>query len=520
VLKNFTKKITVQNLFLFILFIILLFFLRWNSFTTPFERDEGEYAYSAWIMQHGRMPYENSFLQKPPMIVYTYFLGEVISSDALWPPRLLAVIFILATTFFLYKIADREFGKPAGWITAFVFISIVSSPINSSLAANTEIFMLLPLVGFLYLYILNKDKTSLLTWFFSGVLASLTLLYKPIAFYVLGYIYIIWVLSLWRREKNLPSLLKNLSFVFLGGVIASLFVLLPFLLSDGGKSFWEEVIIFNLYYAKQWGYGLSTLLLNLRVMARSFWLIYVLVVLYLFIKSKDWKFYVGLLFFSLLSVYQTNIRHYYILLMPFLALILTQVIIWLIKQRLVKDLLSNRSTTVLTTLLVLSVLWPVRVQFSKTPEELSLWIYGRDNPFYEAPLVADKLADITDPSDCVFIAGSEPEILFYAKRFSCTKFVITYPLIVESPIREQYQAQVVEEIENMKPKAIVYSNKAHSGLWNEESPKVFINYLDKLIRNNYKLIGGWKWWEEGGWSSNFSQEDIGNSSLLLYSVKN
>lgn len=518
--KSFTEKLTVQNLLLFFVFIVLFLLLRWNSFTTPFERDEGEYAYSAWIMKQGILPYENSFLQKPPMIIYTYLLGEVVSSNTLWPMRLLAVIFVLSTTFLLYKIANREFGKTAGWIAAFIFISIVSSPINSSLAANTEIFMLFPLVGFLYLYILNKNRTDLLTWFYSGVLASLSLLYKPISFYVLGYIYVIWIFNLWGKERKRFLLLKSLFSAFLGGIITSFLVLLPFLLSDGGRSFWEEVVIFNLYYAKQWGYGLSAFLLNLRVMARSFWLVYIFVILFLFIRPKNWKFYISLLFFSLLSVYQTNIRHYYILLMPFLALIMSQVIIWLAKQKLVKNVLGERTAIILTLFLILSVLWPIRAQFGKTPEELSLWIYGKDNPFYEAPLVASKLEDITKPSDCVFVAGSEPEVYYYAKRLSCTKFVITYPLIIDTPLREEYQTQAVNELEKMKPKAIVYSNKADSGLWNEESPKIFIDYLNKEIDDNYKLNGGWVWQMRGGkWINNLSDKKINKASLLLYERK-
>lgn len=55
------KAFTLKNIiFLTVLFLFLLL-LRWNSFEMPFERDEGEYAYSAWILRRGIMPYENSF---------------------------------------------------------------------------------------------------------------------------------------------------------------------------------------------------------------------------------------------------------------------------------------------------------------------------------------------------------------------------------------------------------------------------------------------------------------------------
>ena len=49
----------------------LLLLTQWNWFSMPFERDEGEYAYSAWLMKDGGVPYRDAFLQKPPMVVYT-----------------------------------------------------------------------------------------------------------------------------------------------------------------------------------------------------------------------------------------------------------------------------------------------------------------------------------------------------------------------------------------------------------------------------------------------------------------
>jgi len=68
------KKIKSKDLIYLAALLILFVALRFNSFSAPFERDEGEYAYSAWIMRNGSMPYKNAFLQKPPLIIYTYSL--------------------------------------------------------------------------------------------------------------------------------------------------------------------------------------------------------------------------------------------------------------------------------------------------------------------------------------------------------------------------------------------------------------------------------------------------------------
>ncbi|MDD4005525.1 MAG: hypothetical protein PHW69_10050, partial [Elusimicrobiaceae bacterium] len=59
--------------------------LNWNTFTAPFERDEGEYAYAAWITLQGQVPYISSFLHKPPLTIFMYMLGYFIDPAAVWP---------------------------------------------------------------------------------------------------------------------------------------------------------------------------------------------------------------------------------------------------------------------------------------------------------------------------------------------------------------------------------------------------------------------------------------------------
>src|SRR4030042_6083638 len=106
--KRILSIFSFNNLLFVILLIIFLLFLRWNSFSTPFERDEGEYAYSAWILRQGILPYENSFLQKPPMIVYTYAFGQLFDSKGLVSPRVLAALFSLGTIVLTALIAKKQ----------------------------------------------------------------------------------------------------------------------------------------------------------------------------------------------------------------------------------------------------------------------------------------------------------------------------------------------------------------------------------------------------------------------------
>src|SRR5262245_53745671 len=129
------------------LLLLLFFAVRWNSFTAPFERDEGEYAYSAWLMRQSILPYENAFMQKPPMILYAYLAGQSVVGDSLWVPRALAALFLAGATVCLALFARKELGKGADLTVAWLATPMLVLPSLVPFAANTESFMLLPLMG-------------------------------------------------------------------------------------------------------------------------------------------------------------------------------------------------------------------------------------------------------------------------------------------------------------------------------------------------------------------------------------
>ena len=119
----------------------LLVALRWNSFDAPLTRDEGEYAYSAQLLKRGLHPYEQAFLQKPPMIVYTYALAGAVAPKTFWFPRVLAAVFAALVACLLGLIARLEFGPgfalPAMWLVTPMLLT----PGLWQFTANTEMFM-------------------------------------------------------------------------------------------------------------------------------------------------------------------------------------------------------------------------------------------------------------------------------------------------------------------------------------------------------------------------------------------
>ena len=127
--KKNKKSIILALVILSVLGLMVLFVLpRLNGFSLPYERDEGEYAYDAWLLRQGYLPYQEDFLQKPPAIAYTYLLAQLVSPQSLWPIRLLAYLFTVGTILLTVWITKKEFGNLSGWVVAWVLTGMFSFP--------------------------------------------------------------------------------------------------------------------------------------------------------------------------------------------------------------------------------------------------------------------------------------------------------------------------------------------------------------------------------------------------------
>lgn len=509
-MKN--RLLAISVIALFISFFVLL---NWNSLATPFERDEGEYAYSAWLLRTGGTPYQDSFLQKPPLIVYTYLLGQIMSPLAVWPPRALAAIFTFLTAVLVGLIAMKEWGKMAGIFSAFLFLPLIGFPPLTPFAANTEKFMVLPLVALLALSIYYRDSKKSWPYLLAGFFLTLAVFYKPICLPVALLIILFWLYRSYRSStpSNFTVVIKPILLIGSAAIITAIVLLAPFF--GVLPFFYQETFVFNFSYAQSFDDPLANVGNYLMKFLRYWWILLLPFGWLLVERPKNIWPYAAFLLTSLLTVFSTPIGHYYLILMPFLALICGALL-----SSLIHSLFQNQKTTAACGALVLiifAMLFPFRKQFLLTPAKLSEWVYGTVNPFGESEEVAKHLAAVTNKDDFVFVAGSEPQIYYYAERKSGTRFIITYPLNLPTPYREEYQKETVSDLEKNPPRAIIVSQRVHSGLWNEGSPQIFIRYFSDLVSKNYKIVGGYIWDTagDGHWQEPLGTESVQNASLLL-----
>lgn len=500
-------------------FIVLFAALRWNNFDAPLIRDEGEYAYAAQLLAHGMAPYEHAFIQKPPMIFYSYALADFFLPHIFWAPRLLAGMCVALATVLLGFIARLELGKgfalPAMWLVT----PMVLLPGMQQFTANTEMFMLLPLLATVAVYCHGRQNGHRPKhWFAAGFFGATTLLYKYTALPVLFFVCVIWSIEMWRAAKNSRQLLACWFWLFFGGMAATTTILGFFLIHDGGARLWECTVAFNRYYVSSNNFALAAFWSRIEEWWSGWWILFLVPwAACLKPKPRSW-FWAGMLVCAMLATSGSAYGHYYIIVMPFWAL------------------LNAAGLCVLAECLASRLAWPKRpvflalaalVMFLELKPDLPWLLCRREqfaaakmsgwSPFLESQLVAQHIDELSSPGDTVFIAGSEPQILCYAQRFSPTRFITAYPMMIPTPVAQAYQQETIRDLQEHPPALIVSVLLGSSWLQQKFTPQNFFVFFNSFLKQNYDVVGGYvQDGNQGHWAEPLTNAEPANISMVLY----
>jgi hypothetical protein len=503
--------------------IALFLALRWNSYDTLLTRDEGEYSYAAQLLQHGLAPYEHSFLQKPPMVAYSYALAGLTAPGVFWFPRIVAYCFVALATALLGYVARREFGigyaLPAMWVMTL----LIPQPAEEQFTANTEMFMLLPLMGTVALYVwARQGGGGGVHWLAAGALAMVTLCYKYTALPLLVFIFAAWSFEEWRANAGrLRSLMRHWALALLGAVAAGGIILGFFLARDGGRRLWDCTVTFNRYYAAaSLGGGLWR---RLGMYGAQWWILFVAPLPALLKRPPRAWFWFGAFLVSWLTTASSDYGHYYITVMPFWALIVA------VGIRAAGDWLAafpgalRWPTAGLTAIVVLLLSWPDAHWLFLSKARFTSQRLGAWRSFMDSPEAARRIDDLTAPDDPVFVAGSEPQILCYARRFSPSRFDIMYPMMIPTPLAKGYQDEAIAELRARPPRVIVLVQEQTSWLTEEASPPDFVDFLAKLLNDDYEMVGGTLYDNDGAttgrWQEPLTRDEAMHASVVLYQRK-
>jgi Dolichyl-phosphate-mannose-protein mannosyltransferase len=475
--------------------------LRGPIAAIPLERDEGEYAYIAqrWLL--GEVPYQHSFDQKPPGVFAAYalifcWLGT--SPSAIhWGVQ----IYSLGTLTLILLLGRRLFSPLSGTLTAMLAALLITDPGMWANAANTELFMLLPLAGGFLAALLAARHSSFGLAFLTGVLAGAAMLFKQVA--LLDAVFFMLLLCTAARSRG-----WLVAAMFLGGASVLTCCFAYFHQAGAGQEFYDCVIGYNLKYAST--LPLRDYLANLwdklpRLLVTG-WPIYLLsgvgLILGLSGRSKgpddrrrrSTALVAGWLLFALLGVLPGGYfyPHYFLHLVPALALLGGAGSIALFEKlpatTWIKRGLACLLAAAAIAIGVLSAPW---YYLHGTPETKCRCLYA-NNPFPESIEVGQFIAEHSSPDESIFVFGSEPQIYFYAKRKSASRYIFAYPLATAFSDTLGRQRAVMTELQRNQPAIIVYvlappSFAMRPEIVNQIPRYVFLGVAD-LLERSYEPI--------------------------------
>ena len=102
--------------------------------------------------------------------------------------------------------------------------------------------------------------------------------------------------------------------------------------------------------------------------------------------------------------------------------------------------------------------------------------------------MGDFVAAHTSPAEPIFIAGSEPQIYYYAQRKSAGPYIFVYPLLAPFPGVRERQRAALDDLHNSRPALILTvpvptSLRVFSG-----TPPEFLDGVDRLLATDYEVV--------------------------------
>jgi hypothetical protein len=107
------------------------------------------------------------------------------------------------------------------------------------------------------------------------------------------------------------------------------------------------------------------------------------------------------------------------------------------------------------------------------------------NSFADMPEIAREIESLTDSDDSVFIFGTEPELLFYARRTSATRYIYLFPLFGPFPDARVRQHGVIDEIASARPSVLVWLPNLM--FFRKGAPQVLTNWFERFSARDYRV---------------------------------
>ena len=483
--------------------VVLIGLVRLRLLSTPFERDEGEYAYVGSLILHGGLPYRDAYNMKLPGTygMYSLIVGAFGSSPAGVHAGFMIVS--LATIVLAYAAFKRLFTPMIGLVAATTYgLLSISAPMLGT-AAHATHFVNFFVVSGLWFYSRWNDRRPSLYGGLTGLAFGLAFLMKQPAVFLVAFG---GLMVMVRAGAVMPRSWKTIATAAMafGAAAAVPYLVVVLVVAAGGalEKFWFWTVTYAMGYASAdtpWELRRALVGMSFGPMFREYPLVWLLAPVGLaavWIARYDLRqklLATGLTVSSAAAVLPgLNFRnHYFVVLLPALGLLVAialEFVSRLFRSARRRPLVRALPFLAVAAMGVFAIANGRAYYLDDPPDQVSRTMYS-GNPFVEAREVGARIARDTTPADTVAVLGSEPEIFVYSGRRSATGYIYTYPLVEPQPANLRMQHEMMAEIEAARPKYLVYADLQSSWAATPDSPKDILGWFNRFAPANYDLVG-------------------------------
>ena len=214
--------------------------------------DEGYWNYigNSWL-RHGLAPYSELVDNKPPGIFLVYGVSNLLFGMNFWFPRLMGILALTASAYFLFRITESWYDARAGVLAMGMFGLASAWKVTGGVyTAQTESFVLL--FAMLAFYLLDcgakVDRRHILWLLASGLCVGIATVFKQVAVLEFAALLYLGRRLLAYSQEGISGTLRPLAWVIAGFLAVHISTLL-LLIASGTAPEDYFYCVFNLLFA-------------------------------------------------------------------------------------------------------------------------------------------------------------------------------------------------------------------------------------------------------------------------------
>lgn len=233
--------------FLVCLVLAIVFLFPINPIIRPFAgNDSGVFLYIGNGLLHGKIPYVDIWDHKPPLTYFINALSLIMTPHSTWGIYIVQIFFLSTCNFLLYSLLSRSLKK----IFVFLLIAVFDLEcILLSAGGNLTSFYTLPfqLLAFYGLVKISESQNTFKVGLLTGIAFACTLLIRQTS--IGPFVALALVILINKSLRNIKLVWRWGKGFAVGALIISLPLFIFFAYHKALIDLWDQVVIFNTYYA-------------------------------------------------------------------------------------------------------------------------------------------------------------------------------------------------------------------------------------------------------------------------------